>query len=157
MTHVTRSLPAPTSKARTALRQRMIEDMRMRKLAPNTQAAYIRAVKRFARFLGASPDTATIEDMRRFQLHLIDEGASPITLNASIIGLRFFFDVTLNRGEKEIHVRDDMAHIHRCMSEGAPTSHVLPCQPGGGQPIAAGPRWHGLCVGLHGSPLRSNA
>ena len=81
------------------LRQRMTEDMRMRKLKPKTQAAYIRAVRKFAKFLGRSPDTATDEDLRRFQLHLIDQGTSPITLNATIVGLNFLFEVTLGRPE----------------------------------------------------------
>ena len=81
------------------LRQRMIDDMRMRKLAPKTQAAYIRAVRQFAAFLGRSPDTATVEDLRRYQLHLVDHGTSPISLNATITGLKFFFDVTLDRAE----------------------------------------------------------
>lgn len=81
------------------LRQRMVEDMRMRKLAPRTQAAYIRAVRKFAQFLGRSPDTAADEDLRRFQLHMVDEGTSPITLNATIVGLNFFFEVTLGRPE----------------------------------------------------------
>ena len=80
------------------LRQRMIEDMRMRKLAPHTQAGYIRAVRQFARYLNRSPDTATAEDFRNFQLYLVDHGASPITLNATIMGLKFSFGVTLNRG-----------------------------------------------------------
>ena len=88
-----------TIQAVTALRQRMLEDMHMRKLAPKTQAAYIRAVKRFAQFLGNSPDTATVEDLRRFQLHLVDQGTSPITLNATITALKFFFDVTVDRRE----------------------------------------------------------
>ena len=83
----------------TPLRQRMIDDMRMRKLEHKTQAAYIRAVRKLAAFLGRSPDTATVEDLRRFQLHLVDQGTSPITLNATITGLKFFFDVTLDRGE----------------------------------------------------------
>ena len=52
-----------------------------------------------AAFLRRSPDTATVEDLRRFQLHLVDRGTSPITLNATITGLKFFFDVTLGRGE----------------------------------------------------------
>jgi integrase/recombinase XerD len=86
------------SKAVSPLRQRMIEDMRMRKLAPHTQAGYIRAVRKFARYLNRSPDTATAEDLRNFQLHLVDHGASPITLNATITGLKFFFGVTLDRG-----------------------------------------------------------
>lgn len=66
------------------LRQRMLEDMRMRKLAPKTRDAYIRAVSRFAQYLGRSPDTATAEDLRRYQLHLVDAGTSPMTLNATI-------------------------------------------------------------------------
>ena len=79
------------------LRQRMLEDMRMRQLAPKTQSAYTRAVSRFGAFLGKSPHTASIEDLRRFQLHMVDEGTSPITLNATITGLTFLFDVTLDR------------------------------------------------------------
>ena len=83
----------------TPLRQRMIDDMRMRKLEHKTQEAYIRAVRKLAAFLGRSPDTATVEDLRRFQLHLVDQGTSPITLNATLTGLKFFFDVTLDRAE----------------------------------------------------------
>jgi integrase/recombinase XerD len=89
----------PSTQALTPLRQRMLDDMRMRKLEPKTQAAYIRAVAYLTRFLQRSPDTATAEDLRRFQLHLVDRGVSPITLNATITGLKFFFDVTLDRGE----------------------------------------------------------
>ena len=58
------------------LRQRMIEDMRLRKLAPKTQASYICAVKKLADYLDHSPHTATAEDLRRFQLHLTDAGTS---------------------------------------------------------------------------------
>jgi site-specific recombinase XerD len=79
------------------LRQRMLDDMRMRKLEPKTQAGYLRAVRQLAVFLKGSPDTATIEDLRRFQLDMVDRGTSPITLNATITGLKFFFDVTLDR------------------------------------------------------------
>lgn len=81
------------------LRQRMIDDMRMRKLSPKTQTGYIRAVKRFAGFLRRSPDKATVEDLRRFQLYLVDHGMSPISLNATITGLRFLFEVTLERAD----------------------------------------------------------
>ena len=77
----------------------MTEDMRMRKLKPKTQQAYIRAVRKFAKFLGRSPDTASDEDLRRFQLHMIDQGTSPITLNATIVGLNFLFEITLGRPE----------------------------------------------------------
>ncbi|TXT40482.1 MAG: phage integrase [Comamonadaceae bacterium] len=81
------------------LRQRMIEDMRMRKLAEKTQIAYIRAVRKLAAYLKRSPDTATVEELRRFQLHLVDQGTSPVTLNATLTGLKFFFDITLDRAE----------------------------------------------------------
>src|SRR6476620_1324613 len=60
----------------TPLRQRMLDDMRMRKLEPKTQAAYVRAVRKLAEFLRRPPDTASVEDLRRFQLQLIDEGTS---------------------------------------------------------------------------------
>ena len=79
------------------LRQRMIEDMCMRKMQDRTQEAYIRGVRRLARFLGRSPDTATAEDLRRFQLHLVRAGVSPITLNATLTAVRFLFQVTLDR------------------------------------------------------------
>jgi integrase/recombinase XerD len=88
-----------TIQAITPLRQRMIDDMRMRKLSPKTQSHYIRAVRQFAGYLGRSPDTATVEDLRRYQLHLVDHGISPVSLNASITGLKFFFDVTLDHPE----------------------------------------------------------
>jgi site-specific recombinase XerD len=75
----------------------MIEDMVMRKMSDKTQSAYIRAVKTFTGFLGRSPDTATPEDLRRYQLHLVEHGMSPISVNAAITGLKFFFDVTLGQ------------------------------------------------------------
>jgi integrase len=81
------------------LRRRMIDDMRMRKLSDKTQRHYIRAVRQFAGFLGRSPDTASVEDLRRYQLHLVDNGVSPVSLNAAITGLKFFFEVTLDHGE----------------------------------------------------------
>ena len=81
------------------LRRRMIDDMRMRKLSDKTQRHYIRAVRQFAGFLGRSPDTASVEDLRRYQLHLVDHGVSPVSLNAAITGLKFFFEVTLDHGE----------------------------------------------------------
>jgi site-specific recombinase XerD len=77
----------------------MIDDMRMRKMGGRTQIAYIRAVRRLAAFLKRSPDTATADDLRRFQLHLVDTGTSPTTINGTLSGLKFFFDVTLGRGE----------------------------------------------------------
>ncbi|WP_215877367.1 site-specific integrase [Acidithiobacillus ferruginosus] len=89
----------PSTRGITPLRQRMIDDMRMRKLGPKTQTAYIRAVRKFAGYLGRSPDTAAAEDLRAFQLFLINHGVSSITLNATITGLKFFFEVTVDRAE----------------------------------------------------------
>ncbi len=88
-----------TTKPISPLRQRMLDDMRMRKLSDKTQSHYIRAVVNLTRFLGRSPDTATAEDLRRYQLHLVERGISRISLNRTITALRFFFGVTLDRAE----------------------------------------------------------
>jgi integrase/recombinase XerD len=71
------------------LRQRMIEDMNARKLRAGTQRGHIRSCKRFAAFLKRSPDTATTEDIRLFQLHLAETGASICNRNRIMTGLRF--------------------------------------------------------------------
>jgi integrase/recombinase XerD len=81
------------------LRQRMIDDMTMRKLSPKTQSGYIRAVKNLTHYLGHPPDTATAEELRGFQLHMVNNGVSRITLNATITGLKFFFQTTLERAD----------------------------------------------------------
>src|ERR1700750_929145 len=81
------------------LRRRMIEDMTMRKFAPRTQEGYIRAVKSFSAFLGASPDTASFEDLRRYQLHLVSTGTGAPTITHTTTALRFLFMVTLRRPE----------------------------------------------------------
>jgi site-specific recombinase XerD len=86
-----------TDEAMSPLRRRMIEDMTIRKLAPKTQQGYIRTIKSFAAFLRRSPDTATVEDVRRFQLHLAQHGAQTSVLNHAVSALRFFFGVTLGR------------------------------------------------------------
>jgi site-specific recombinase XerD len=77
----------------------MIEDMTIRKLAPKTQASYIRAVRNFTVFLGRSPDQARAEDLRRYQLHLASSGLSAPSLNATVTALRFFFQVTQGKSE----------------------------------------------------------
>ena len=81
----------------TPLRQRMIEDMNARKLCAGTQRGHIHSCKRFAAFLKRSPDTAAAEDIRRFQLHLSETGASICNRNRIMTGLRFLFHVTLRR------------------------------------------------------------
>jgi hypothetical protein len=76
------------------LRQRMIDDMRMRQLNGKTQIHYIRAVRRLAAFLKRSPDTATAEDLRAFQLHMVDTGTSPPTIKP-LAGLKAQQSLTL--------------------------------------------------------------
>ena len=76
------------------LRQRMIEDMAARKLNPHTQRSHISSCKRFAAWLKRSPDTATADEVRQFQLHLIESGASICNRNRIMTGVRFLFRVT---------------------------------------------------------------
>jgi integrase/recombinase XerD len=91
-------MPASTiERPVSALRQRMLEDMAMRGLRSDTQHDYIRLVRSFAAFLGRSPDTATAEDIRRFQVHQRESGVQPPTINCSVSALRFFFTITLDR------------------------------------------------------------
>ena len=94
-----------TDEAMSPLRRRMIEDMTIRKFAPKTQHDYVQRVKNFAAFLGRSPDTASFEDVRRYQLDLATRGAGVPTLNQSAAILRFFFRVTLKR-------HDIVEHTH---------------------------------------------
>ena len=96
------------TKTISPLRQRMTEDMVLRKLSPKTQAAYIRAVKNFTRFIRRSPDTACAEDLRQFQLYLVGQGIVSGNLNATITGLKFFFEITLERPE----LMTKMSHVH---------------------------------------------
>jgi integrase/recombinase XerD len=86
------------------LRQRLIEDMSLRHFGEKTQQDYIRAVKNFTIFLGRSPDTATAEDLRRFQLHLTESRVRPPTINFTVTALRFFFTVTLDRVDAIKHL-----------------------------------------------------
>ena len=94
-----------TDQAMSPLRRRMIEDMTIRKFAPKTQHDYVQRVKSFAVFLGRSPDTATFEDVRRYQLHLTASGVGVASLNQTVSTLRFFFRVTLKR-------HDIVEHTH---------------------------------------------
>src|ERR1700687_2890878 len=106
--HPRQELPM-TTKAITPLRQRMIEDMNARKLCAGTQRGHIRSCKQFAAFLKRSPDTATLDDIRRFQLHLAETAVSICTRNRIMTGLRFLFRVTLRRldlAEEIYHLRE---------------------------------------------------
>src|SRR5258708_121068 len=86
-----------TDEAMSPLRRRMIEDMTIRKLGRKTQQDYIQIIKKLAAFLGRSPDTATFEDLRRFQLHVVASGVGAAAINRHVSALRFFFRVTLKR------------------------------------------------------------
>jgi integrase/recombinase XerD len=103
----------PSSQSISPLRQRMLEDMRMRKLSDKTQSHYLRAVRRFTAYLGRPPDTASAEELRRYQLHLVDAGISPASLNAAISGLKFFFDITLDH--PEVMSRMQPVHLPRTL------------------------------------------
>jgi integrase/recombinase XerD len=87
------------------LRQRMIDDMTARRFSEDTQRDYVRNVRNFTAFLGRSPDTATKEDLRRFQLHMAQQQISAGSINAAIAALRFFFNVTLERPDLVLPVR----------------------------------------------------
>src|SRR5262250_2482237 len=86
-----------TDEAMSPLRRRMIEDMSMRRLAPKTQKDYIQVIKSLAVFIGRSPDRASFEDIRRFQLHVAASGVGAGAINRNVSALRFFFRVTLKR------------------------------------------------------------
>jgi integrase/recombinase XerD len=86
------------------LRRRMIEDMTVRNFVEKTRNDYIRHVWTFTAFLRRAPDTATAEDLRRFQLHQTQTGVRPPTINGSVAALRFFFTVTLDRPELGRHL-----------------------------------------------------
>ncbi len=81
------------------LRRRMIADMTVRSFSDKTQHDYIRHVETFASFLGRSPDTATGDDIRRFQFAQVEGGAQPPKMNGQASALRFFFTITLGRAD----------------------------------------------------------
>jgi integrase/recombinase XerD len=102
-----------TTQGISPLRQRMIEEMRMRQLAPKTREAYIRAVLHFTRHLRRSPDTATAEELRGYQLHCVKQRISAITLNTTITGLKFFFEAAL--GQKEAMAKMHPVRVRRTL------------------------------------------
>lgn len=94
------------------LRQRLIDEMEIRRFGYETQRNYIRDVARFATFLGRPPATATAEDVRRFQIEQVDLGVPAPTMNAIVSALRFFFTQTLDRPDlarKLVRMR----HVHK--------------------------------------------
>src|SRR5437588_9252849 len=98
-----------TTEAITPLRQRMIEDMNSRKLGAHTERGHLYSCKRLAAFLKRSPETATCEDLRLFQLHLAETGMSICNRNRIMTGVRFLFRVTLRRLDLDAeiyHIRE---------------------------------------------------
>lgn len=85
------------STPRTPLRGRMISDMSARNLGPASQSSHLRACKRFAAWLRRSPETASPDDVKDFQQHLIESGTSISTRNQTMTGVKFLFRVTLRR------------------------------------------------------------
>ncbi|WP_323776804.1 tyrosine-type recombinase/integrase [Leisingera sp.] len=79
------------------LRARMITDIPARNLGPASQTSHLRACKRFAAWLGRSPETAAPDDVRDFQRHLMESGTSICTRNQTMTGVKFLFRVTLRR------------------------------------------------------------
>ena len=88
--------PSPAT-AISPLRQRLIDDMNVRRFSRETQRNYIRDIGRFATFLRRSPDTATAEDVRRFQIEQCNAGVPTPTMNSIVSALRFFFTHTIDR------------------------------------------------------------
>jgi integrase/recombinase XerD len=90
------TVPVPAT-AISPLRQRLIDDMSMRRFSWETQRNYLRDVGRFATFLRRPPDLATAEDLRRFQVEQQDAGVPVPTINSIVSALRFFFTHTIER------------------------------------------------------------
>ncbi len=84
------------------LRARMIEDMSVRGFKEDTRRDYVRNVRAFAAFIGRSPDTATAEELRLFQLHQTQGGLRPPSINSAVSAPHFFFTVTLDWPDLEL-------------------------------------------------------
>src|SRR5271169_5085287 len=101
------------------LRRRVIADMTVRSFSDKTQQDYIRHIEIFAGFLGRSPGTASGDDIRRFQLAQVKQGAQPPTMNTQASALRFFFTITLGRA--------DLAHQLRLIALSQVDLNVVCC------------------------------
>ncbi|HEX5999784.1 MAG TPA: site-specific integrase [Hyphomicrobiaceae bacterium] len=97
----------------TPLRRRMIEDMTVRNLSPATQASYIHAVKKLSRYYRRSPEQLGVEDVRAYQVHLVEDAVAWATLNQTVAALRFFYGVTL--GRKELPERIPYARVPKTL------------------------------------------
>ena len=113
------------------LRQRLIDDMAARRYSEKAQKAYVRHVRSFTAFLGRSPDTATSDDLRRFQLHMAQQQISPGSINAAIAALRFFFTATLERPDlvRPLRIVNEPRRAPVVLSQEEVT-HLLEAAPG---------------------------
>jgi len=122
-----------TTVTMSPLRRRMVEDMQIRGLEATTQASYIRAIEVFAGFLGRSPDSATPEELRAWQLHMARTHVSIPVYNHRITVLRFFFSVTCGRDEmaRPLRLRRAPRKLPEVLSPGE-VARLLDAAPGPG-------------------------
>src|SRR5580692_5767026 len=106
------------------LRRRMIADMTVRTFSDKTQHDYIRQVEAFARFLGRSPDTATGDDIRRFQLAQVEQGAQPPKMNTQASALRFFLTITLGRAVIFVSISIGTLHLLESKDPAGPNPRI---------------------------------
>jgi site-specific recombinase XerD len=92
------------TQAVTPLRQRMLDDMKLRNMAAGTRRSYVRSVADFSAFHGRSPDELTLEDVRDYQLHLVARGLKASTICPIMSALRFLYAVTLDRPEQAARI-----------------------------------------------------
>jgi integrase/recombinase XerD len=137
----------PSHRPISALRARMIEDMTVRGFTEDTRSDYVRNVRAFGALIGRPPDTATAEDLRRFQLHQRQTGMQPPSVNNAVAALRFFFIVTLDQGPGPAARGDarTAAAAGRAERRGGHAS-----APGG----AAGPKYKAALATAYGVGLR---
>src|SRR4051794_21995872 len=87
----------PMTQTITPLRQRMLDDMKLRNMVDGTRRTYIRSVADFSAFHGRSPDELTLEDVRDYQLHLVARGLKASSICPIMSALRFFYGTTLGQ------------------------------------------------------------
>ena len=125
----------------------MLEDMAMRGFREDTQRDYVRHVRSFAAFIGRSPDTATAEELRLFQLHQAESGLQPPSINSSVSALRFFFTVTLDR--PDLARRLTVVPLSAAATDGAQRRGGRAAARGGG-----GPKYKAAFATAYGAGLR---
>jgi integrase/recombinase XerD len=131
------------------LRRRMIEDMTARNLSEATQRGYIRSVRACSQYCRRAPTKLTFEDVRRFQLHLIESGLAAGSVNSAMVGLRFFFRVTLKRSEA-------LDYIPMAREPQRLPVVMTPEEVASLLEAAPGPKWRAALSVAYGSGLRAS-